>query len=214
MKLLNNVLVPSILLIMVLFLNGCKEQTKTNENQIYSCRQCHSVCEINGKPGSFWNVPCIFRYKDKSYDKCNHEWREGVSKSYSSLISDGTIILVQKNGIYGAFKLYNQKLTPESADFKWWYRTDGKGRFDDSSEVKKGDGATQLKSQYANFIRFGPFEIMWSGNTTGKGYVYYSYYQWEKIPADALKICVTSEKEINTIDATDKKWIYKSHVVF
>ena len=179
----------------------------------YSCYQCYSICGSKLELSSLKNkVPQNFFFKGKNYNNCIHIWQEIQSGSlgHPEPISDGTIILVKKGDIYGAFKLYDQKSSPESASFKWWYRKDGKGKFIDEAKAKRGDSKTQLKSGKSYTINFGPFNIAWSIASTGKGYVYYNFKQKEKISQNALSICITKKKNINNIDATDKKWKYRT----
>jgi hypothetical protein len=62
-------------------------------------------------------------------------------------------------------------------------------------------------------VKFGPFEIPWSGNDLGWGYIYFDYNPDppDRSGHDVLRICSTDVKTLELIDARDAQWNYKSH---
>ncbi|MHB1001572.1 MAG: hypothetical protein ACYC27_20215 [Armatimonadota bacterium] len=122
-----------------------------------------------------------------------------------SPVNNGDIVLVKKGNIYGAFIPGNQEMEPETLDYDWYYRTDGKGTFrsSESSEFKHGNGKGAP-------IKFGAFTIGWSGNMKGKGFIYYKHENGGRVSPDDIRICVTGETDIEKIDAADGRWLYRA----
>jgi hypothetical protein len=130
-------------------------------------------------------------------------------KAVLNPIPDGAIVLVRSGTAYGAFILRSQKVQPESTEYSWYYRTDGKGVFNkNESSVYSGNGMSD--GELNNPIKFGPFKIRWSANTEGQGWIYYQHSVGARTKPEDLQMCITSERDINAIDASDPKWIYRT----
>lgn len=133
----------------------------------------------------------------------------GGSSAYPAPIPDGHIVLVKEGKTYGAFILNNQQMDPETTDFTWYLRSDGKGTFYTDDEAVSRGSASNAK----NTINFETFQVEWSVRTNGSGYIYYPNSSGG-IGASGpnsrpLLLCVTSETDITKIDATDPKWVFK-----
>lgn len=127
-------------------------------------------------------------------------------------VKDGVIVLVRKGNTFGAFIPRNQRMNPENLKYEWYFPTDGKGTFRKSniSKCRSGNGTGTASNNHPGYlVAFGPFNIPWSGNEDGKGFFYYDHFEKEPIAASDTRICVTGETDINKINATDRKWIYK-----
>lgn len=128
-------------------------------------------------------------------------------------IHNGQIVLLRKGtNCYGVFIPIRQRMQPEQLQCTWYYRTDGKGTFksSESAQYKSGSGGdgSDSATPYGE-LRFGPFSLGWSGNEDGQGYIYYSHFEGESVSPNDERICVTNETDIEKIDATDPKWVYK-----
>ena len=82
-------------------------------------------------------------------------------------IPDGTAVVLKKGDALGVVFVTDQKSDPEQCTFRWLLRRDGSLKFHAKAEGLEGTkrGATALK--------FGPFELEWSVNTGGYGWVYF-----------------------------------------
>ena len=145
-------------------------------------------------------------YKAPSVSSCTHVWKTGVSISSLTPVPDGDVVLIRKNGKYGAFILRNQEIEPEQAEYEWWVQSDGSGNLDKSSKaVSTGRG---ISTGYN--IKFLDFDIDWSGNSKGRGWLYYKYKPGEKVSKNDLHFCITKLKSLKGVDAADPKWNYKA----
>ena len=61
------------------------------------------------------------------------------------------------------------------------------------------------------FINFAEFNIGWSGNETGWGFIYYPYNVKDRTAPDIIRICATDQKTLEYIDGRDAKWVYKGY---
>jgi hypothetical protein len=143
-------------------------------------------------------------------------------------IPDDFVILVRRGNIFGCFIPRNQGKKGESLEYDWYFRTDGLGRFSpDDPQVQSGHSFAGPYPQVSPVrIKFGPFEIDWSG-TMNWGYLYYNspifkvqkVTEWsdetpilvremQQIKSDHLRICTTNVKSIKLLDARDARWIY------
>lgn len=133
----------------------------------------------------------------------------GDSSAYLAPIPDGNIILVKDGNTYGAFILKNQRMDPETTDFTWYLRSDGKGSLDPADKAVSSGSVSKTKQ----LIEFGSFQVEWSVSTNGSGYIYYPNVSGG-IGVSGLRnrpwlLCVTPETDITKIDATDPKWVFK-----
>jgi hypothetical protein len=132
-------------------------------------------------------------------------------------VPDDFVILVRSGNTFGCFIPRNQFKKGESVEYDWYYRTDGVGRFSASDpQVKCGHGFSGVYVPgigQSLTIKFGPFEIPWSGNGPGWGFIYFDYNPDppDRSGPDVLRICSTDIKSLDLIDARDARWIYKSH---
>jgi len=187
--------------IVILMLNGCG---KKFEQRMQTCSRCGSVRIIEITYVLFHKTKEVRNhYNAPSSEKCNHIWEDGVTVAVDRAIPNGTVVLVRKGHSYGGFILTDQTVRPENMKYSWFYRTDGKGILDSNDpNVFTGHGE-------GSRIQFGSFEISWSGNQDGRGFIYYKHMAGDKIEPSDLHICVTDKKAIDGIDASAKEWIYK-----
>jgi len=137
----------------------------------------------------------------------------GRDNAVSTMVDDGQIVLVRQGAnTYGAMVAAKQRMSPDRLEFKWYYRTDGKGTFKRSEAGVYGSGTgTGVPESSVPYLmaRFGPFSAGWSGHTDGQGYLYYTRFEGEAVSSSDTRICVTNETDIEKIDATDHRWIYR-----
>jgi hypothetical protein len=128
----------------------------------------------------------------------------GQSSANESPVPDGEIVLLKRSNEVAAFILKHQKMSPEQMDFEWFYRSDGKGTF------TAGDTAVMSGySSNASQVVVSNFTVQWSGNTTAKGWVYFSSAPTQLTKTADFTMCVTTETDISKIDANDPKWKYR-----
>lgn len=128
-------------------------------------------------------------------------------------VPDDFVILVRRGNEFGCFIPRNQYKKGESLEYDWYYRTDGLGRFDpDDPKVRSGHSfaGPYVQGSGGVVIKFGRFEIPWSGNGPGWGFVYFDYNPPDRKSPDILRICATDVKSLDYLDARQKKWIYKA----
>jgi hypothetical protein len=129
----------------------------------------------------------------------------GMSSAIQPPVSDGDIVLVQKGRAIAAVVLTKQTASPEQVSYRWYYRTDGGGTFRANEAGKYRSGhATD-----ADGFRFGPFAVPWSVHTDGSGYLYYTRHPGSLARSDDLRICATHERDLEKINALDRKWVFK-----
>jgi hypothetical protein len=111
-------------------------------------------------------------------------------------VSDGTLVIVKTENKVGSFILRNQHTGPDKARYEWALY---ENRNNAIKKINSGTDETGdkriwiLPLTFADPIEFGPFKFYWSGNTTGRGFVYFDYY-----PSDAkLEYCVTWQNNID-----------------
>lgn len=181
--------------------------TKRSGTFYYTCTKCASTKHIS-KKYFFKYIPITtsdkILYKAPGILSCSHVWRAGVNTFNPNPILDGDVVLVRKNGTYGAFILQKQNIYPGKAEYEWWIQSDGSGNLDKSSKtVTTGVGLTPG-------IRFLDFHIGWHGNAKGSGKLEYKRFSGAKITKNDLYFCITKLKSLKGIDAADPKWKYKS----
>ncbi len=165
-----------------------------------TCAFCGSTRSCRGWTMKYKRV----HYKAPRFAFCQHQWQPGISPAVEKLVRDGDIVLLKQGEVYGAFILHDQQPTSTQIEYDWYYRTDGNGTFgsEDSDFFYAGKGVPDR-------IRFGPFVIGYSQASAGKGFIYYSRFPGGRVRPDDLHICVTEERDIEQIDATDSRWLYK-----
>ena len=214
MKKLSLFLLFTILLILVAGLFIYKNPThllsispKTLRSSAFTCSICGSTKYVDTKYFlGYFPIKSIehIGYRAPGFSSCNHLWRPGIRSAYPDPVPDGNVVLVRKGGKYGAFVLYKQKTEPERAEYEWWYQSDGSGNLDKSLRtVSTGRGETPK-------IKFFDFEISWSANTDGKGWIYYKHFPGDEARKDDLHFCVTNLKSVEGINASDSIWKYKA----
>lgn len=135
--------------------------------------------------------------------------RGALSSAHPVSLPDGTVVLVKDATGYGAFVLRNQwPANGETVDYEWFFRTNGTGRFSPGE-----DGLQQGVVTNAQGIRFGPFNVSWSGSTRGLGWLYYPLDQHGGGRA-AWQMCVTTETNASVIRPDDPKWKYRGRPPF
>lgn len=90
-------------------------------------------------------------------------------------VPDGMTLLVSDGTRTGAVVFDSQRSDPEWATFRWFLR-DGPGTLDPREPgVRTGTGATvRVMGESGLRVRFGPFDLEWSGGAPGGGFVYAS----------------------------------------
>lgn len=129
----------------------------------------------------------------------------GQSNANESPVPDGRIVLLKRKNEVAAFILKHQRISPEQADFYWYYRSDGKGTFP--------SGNPAVSSGYvsnATQVSFSTFAVQWSINTGGMGWVYFSVGPTELGKSADYLMCVTTETNLAAIDANDHVWKYRA----
>ena len=197
--------------------------TASGESHVWkvrSCKHCRSVQRIEALSpriissidftrivGEEWK----WQYKGRHYRTCKHEWQTGVSRAVPTKISNGQVVLVRKREVYGCLMLTAQSAKPETAQFVWRYGTDATGGFDTSDpNVKWSDAPKSVQNRKGDLmIKFGPFEIWWSGSLGDKGWIYYAKSPGDELTKNDLAICVTEERSFDTIRPRDSKWQYR-----
>lgn len=126
-------------------------------------------------------------------------------KRTSGPIPDGVIILLRKDDAYGAVIPVSQTRGLEQIKYKWYYRTDGKSHLGENiPSVRSGTGSAMWKSgQPLARIEFGPFSLVWSGQSNGWGFLYFN----DDVPQG---ICVTGRTSFEGLDPSDEKWTYRT----
>ncbi len=188
--------------------------------KVQSCKKCFSVqgievlqppldssVDLSRVVGKEWK----WQYQGRDYLTCQHEWRNGVRRTVPQTIANGQVVLVRKDGVYGAFVLTAQSLKPETAEFVWRYGTDTAGGFNTNDpNVKASDAPKSVQKRKGDLIiQFGPFEICWSRGGEGKGWIYYGKFPGDELAENDLAICVTDENSFNRIRPQDAKWQYR-----
>ncbi len=128
----------------------------------------------------------------------------GQSSANEFPVADGQIVLLKRSNEVAAFVLKNQRISPETTDYSWAYRSDGKGSF------SPGDPAVSTgTSTNATRISFSTFSVEWSIAKDGFGWVYFSVGAMELGKAANFAMCVTSETNLVAMDANDRRWVYR-----
>lgn len=177
----------------------------------YTCSLCGSTKAITESGGKRTEQ---IDYRSPTFARCPHVWQEGVNDFAEPPIADGRIILVKRGKNLGALILRNQQVRPTHADFTWYCRTDGKGTFRkcDAGLFQTSHGSSGRNTSPVQDFSFGPFSVKWSATDAGKGVVAYPKYPEGAMSTSNTLICPTNETDIEKIDATDPKWLYKAYV--
>ena len=149
-------------------------------------------------------------YRSPKFAHGEHVWRDGISSAVPGPVPSGVIVFVRRvppdlqQVSYGAFILTSQTSDPERVSYRWYFRSDASGVLDSKDGVVRSGEEHDQKE-----VKFGPFKISWSGSSEGAGYVYYDNFA--DMPADrhTTYLCVTTEKDLNGINAADPRWVYK-----
>lgn len=139
-----------------------------------------------------------------SCQKVTRSHHVGQSRAHKDPIPNGQIVLVRQGGHRGAFILFNQTVTPETTDYKWYTRSDGEGVFNTSDPA-----VTFGVEKEAVKVNLSFCSVEWSANNLGMGWIYYSLFPSDKKLKPAYEICVTAETNIDDINANDPKWVYR-----
>ena len=99
----------------------------------FTCKKCGSTKHIERRIFLKY-IPIVIsdkiKYQAPGWALCKHKWQRGISKANPTPVFDGNVVLVRKNGKYGAFILNNQKGSPGNAEYEWRYQADGSGNLD------------------------------------------------------------------------------------
>ncbi len=87
----------------------------SSHTQYEHCEKCGSCRELPSLD-LFGCIPLKRRsdvfYKSKGFASCSHEWDRGISSAHPDRVPGGRIVLLRKEGKYGAFILRNQTRMP------------------------------------------------------------------------------------------------------
>ena len=115
-------------------------------------------------------------------------------------VSDGNLVIVKTENKIGSFILRNQHIGPDKATYEWalYENKNNVLRKLNSGADRTGDKKFWiLPLTFADPIEFGPFKFYWSGNTRGRGFVYFDYY-----PSGAkIEYCVTWKNNLGDTQA-------------
>lgn len=135
-------------------------------------------------------------------------------------IADKNIVLLKQGNAYGALIFNNQAgynpVNGENFDCTFYYRDDGQGTFNNKDINVHCKEFHFSKDHKYDTLTFGPFNVRYYTHFCGIGVIIYEYgsrVPISEIKPDALRICITDERDISKIDATDTKWIYKASPV-
>ena len=164
-----------------------------------TCTLCGSTRAVS------WMLNERILYRSPGFAHGRHVWRSGMSAGVR--ISNGSVVLVRRQlpdsgrTVYGAFILTKQDNNPEQMSYRWYLRPDGLGRFD---TTVSSFGTEENRHR----VRFGPFDVGWSGARIGAGYLYYAKFAHEMaVPSDTY-LCITTETGIEGLDAAASQWHY------
>ncbi len=129
----------------------------------------------------------------------------GQSSAHKTPIVDGQVVLIRQGNEAGAFILTNQTLNPEQMGFLWFHRSDGGGTFSvDDPAVSHGIVSN------TNRIVFATFQVNWSGNQQGAGWIYYSRGPTEFRKRADFTLGVTGTTNLDTLNANDGATKFRS----
>jgi hypothetical protein len=141
--------------------------------------------------------------------------KKKINHFSAGLLHRKQIVLLRKGPkCYGAFIAGDQISDPDNIEFKWYFRTDGKGSFKRSEMAKYKSGTGVLEGDDDvpwGVAHFGPFKMGWSGCQNGSGWIYYPKFPEETVLPNDVRICLTKERDLGKINATDLKWVYKAY---
>ena len=160
-------------LIAVLCVLGCDSSLVT----IRTCKKCGRTEVVkNGRVQSA---------TQKSLNtNCVHSWEPG-SFAYPAPIPSERVVVVRRGAVYGAFMIQRQRTDPEAVVYDFGFGTNAP-----NSRWTFGKGSGRR-------IKFGPFDIPWSGRDGRTGWIYYDDFV-PRNDAPALEICVTDEVNITS----------------
>ena len=119
--------------------------------------------------------------------------------------------MVKKGDRYGAFILVGQSIKDQTTHYHWCYGTSGNGVFDANDPAVESSRRLRRLGTQEGAVAFGPFELEWSGDSKGLGYIYYAKMPGDEVRPDDLAICVTEENSFENIRPDDAKWKYRRH---
>ena len=181
-----------------------------------TCLRCSSTVWIREERNSWFKktITILPHVTTSSYSTCNHVWIDGFMDNLGPKVKDNQVILVRKNGKYGAVILH-QDVNPEKIIYEWYARSDGLGRLDAAGTLT-GINTTDILIEHKSYfittyenkgpflIYFEDYNIAWSGITTGEGRLYYDYKPagLSFAPTENLRICVTTFKPVYDYSTT------------
>lgn len=178
----------------------------------YTCTKCGSTRHVDKKYYLKY-IPITTSdrivYKASGVSTCAHNWQPGISKAEPYPVLDGYVVLVRRNGKYGAFILNNQKITPQQGEYEWWCQADGSGNLDKPSKTLSTDSGI-ISRKFRDNIEFADFKLSWSASSQGRGCLYYNHFPGETPAIDDVYFCITTLKSLKGVDAADSKWEYKA----
>ena len=150
----------------------------------------------------------LFLWRNEVIRARKMEELNGMGSGAAFLVEDGDLVLFRKRGTFGALVVTAQGMKPEKMDFEWYYREDGDGNLAiPNPGVFHGQGTAEMPTSAAN-IRFGPFELQWSGGDDGFGWV---YFPRSESADSATEVCHVGRKRLDRIDAADPRWVFQTH---
>jgi hypothetical protein len=186
-----------------------------------SCKICKSVQKIEAvAPDILFGTDLVrivgkdwvWTYRGEGCETCAHQWQRGVRRSVGP-IRDGTVVLVRKGQVYGAFMIERQRQRPEEASYVWAYGADGRRPLDaaDPEATRSSSPATTVDRHGERRVEFGPFSVEWSAgpSSSGWGWLYYPRAPGDPLTEDDVAICVTDAESFHGIRPADSRWVYR-----
>jgi len=150
----------------------------------------------------------LFHWRNEVLRAKKREELNGMGGVAAFLVEDGDLVLFRKAETFGALVVTAQRLKPEEMEFEWYYREDGGGNLaTPNAAVVHGESTASIPTSSVN-IRFGPFELQWSGGDNGFGWLYFPHSE----SSDSLtEVCHVGRKRLDRIDAADPRWVFETY---
>ncbi len=127
-------------------------------------------------------------------------------------VRDGTVILLRRGNVFGAFVIGGQTSKPEQCSYQWVLMPPGVTEIDPKGKgAKTGKGkAGRIKARGEEPIAFGPFKIYWSGGGKGSGWVYHNYFPESRGDKKTRTVMhIVGKGRLGKIDALARDVVFK-----
>ena len=183
--------------------SGCRSDVTSFE----TCDVCQSTRELSSSGERLL-------HRGKNVDHGPHMWTTGLKLAEATPIDVGAVVLLRRvpagatAPVFGAVVITQQEMSPQRVSYRWYWRPDGKAMLDPADPaVQQGEERGQ------NRIKFGPFDVHWSGSGDRGGFMYYERFSHMPIGANTTFVCKTEIRSLSGLDASSSRWLFKSSVV-